>query len=79
MKAAIYCRLSVEDEDKDSTKSTSESILNQQMLLTDYMNAHHYELYDIYVDEDYSGLDRDRPAFKRMIEDAKCGRFQVIL
>lgn len=79
MKAAIYCRLSVEDEDKDSTKSASESILNQQMLLTDYMEAHHYDLYAIYVDEDYSGLDRERPAFKQMIEDAKCGRFQVIL
>ncbi len=79
MKAAIYCRLSVEDEDKDTTKNTSESILNQQLLLTDYMKSHHYELYAIYVDEDYSGLDRNRPAFKRMIEDAKCGRFQVIL
>ncbi len=79
VKAALYCRLSVEDEDKDGFKNTSESILNQQMLLVDYMKAHHYDLYAIYVDEDYSGLDRERPAFKRMIEDAKSGRFQVIL
>lgn len=79
MKAAIYCRLSVEDEDKSTQKTISESILNQQLLLTDYLEAHHYELYSVYVDEDYSGLDRNRPAFNRMIEDAKCGRFQVIL
>lgn len=79
MKAALYCRLSVEDEDKGAFKNTSESILNQQLLLTDYMTSHGYDLYAIYVDEDYSGLDRNRPAFNRMIEDAKAGRFQVIL
>lgn len=78
MKAAIYCRLSVEDEDKKSQRA-SESILNQQLLLTDYMKLHGYDLYAIYVDEDYSGLDSNRPAFCQMIEDAKHGKFQVIL
>lgn len=79
MKAALYCRLSVEDADKSEFKNSSESILNQQLLLLDYMQAHHYDLYAIYVDEDYSGMDRDRPAFKQMIADAKSGCFQVIL
>lgn len=79
MKAALYCRLSVEDEDRGLSKNTSESIQNQQLLLLDYAKIHGYELFAIYVDEDYSGLDRNRPAFVRMIEDAKAGKFQVIL
>ena len=33
----------------------------------------------MYVDENYSGLDNTRPAFCRMIEDARCGRFDTIL
>lgn len=77
MKAAIYCRLSVEDDGK--TNTMSESIKNQQLLLLDYAKTNHYELFAIYVDEDYSGLDRNRPAFVRMLNDAKAGYFQVIL
>ena len=79
MKAAIYCRLSVEDEDRGSSKCISESIQNQQLLLLDYAQKHNYELFAIYVDEDYSGLDSSRPAFVRMLADAQAGYFQVIL
>lgn len=79
MKAAIYCRLSVEDEDRGSSKCISESIQNQQLLLLDYAKKHDYELFAIYVDEDYSGLDSSRPAFVRMLADAQAGYFQVIL
>lgn len=79
MKAALYCRLSVEDENRGISKNQSESIQNQQLLLLDYAKTHGYELFAIYVDEDYSGLDRNRPAFVRMIEDAKAGYFQIIL
>lgn len=76
MRCAIYCRLSREDEDKSGE---SESIQNQKLLLTDYSNEQHWELVDIYCDEDYSGADRARPEFNRLLRDAKAGRFEVIL
>ncbi|KIR03396.1 hypothetical protein P261_02211 [Lachnospiraceae bacterium TWA4] len=76
MKVAIYCRLSVEDEEKFDT---SESIKNQLLLLEDYSKNHNYTIYDYYIDENYSGLDRNRPAFNRLLTDAKNHQFTIIL
>ena len=72
MKAAIYCRLSKEDEDleKENRGKESESIQNQKSMLIDYALEKGYEIYHIYSDEDYSGIDRNRPDFNRMIEAA---------
>lgn len=78
MKAAVYCRLSVEDAGLEPGQN-SESILNQQLLLLDYAQKQGMEVFAVYVDEDYSGLDNRRPAFCRMIEDASLGKFQAIL
>ena len=75
--AAIYCRLSVEDREKEGVES--ESIRNQRILLLEYAARQRWTVYDIYADEDYSGLREDRPAFRRMLEDAEAGRFSVIL
>ncbi len=75
--AALYCRLSVEDADRGTTES--ESIQNQKALLLDYAARRGWEIYDIYADEDYSGLREDRPAFQRMLQDAREGRFSIIL
>lgn len=77
-KAAIYCRLSTEDVNLREDEN-SESILNQKLLLTDYAAAHRLSVYCLYVDDNYSGLDNRRPAFCRLLEDARHGRFQVIL
>ena len=74
-KAALYCRLSVED----GTGEESESIRNQRILLIAYAQKNGWEIYDIYEDEDYSGLREDRPSFCRMLEDAKNKRFEIIL
>lgn len=74
-KVALYCRLSVED----GTGEESESIRNQRMMLIAYAQKKGWELYDIYEDEDYSGLREDRPSFCRMIEDAKKKKFHIIL
>lgn len=79
MFAAIYCRLSVEDEKKPGRTGPSESILNQQLLLADYAKKHNLSVYAVYVDENYSGLNPDRPAFCRLLDDARHGRFEVIL
>ncbi len=74
-KVALYCRLSVED----GTGEESESIRNQRLLLISYAQKNGWEIYDVYEDEDYSGLREDRPAFCRMIADAKNRRFEIIL
>lgn len=78
-KAAIYCRLSKEDKDKIKEGDDSESIQNQKMLLIDFAVKNGFMIYDVYSDDDYSGLDRDRPDFNRMIRDAKKGCFNTII
>ena len=76
MKAAIYCRLSKEDETKTGE---SESIQNQKSMLIQYAIERGFELYQIYSDEDYSGIDRNRPAFNKMIQAASEHKFDVVL
>ena len=75
--AAVYCRLSKEDEEK--TAPESESIRNQRELLLRWAEEHGYRVYRVYTDEDYSGIDRARPGFNAMLADAEQGRFEVIL
>ncbi len=79
MKVAIYARLSEEDRDKRNPEDDSRSIINQKELLQSYAAAQSWEIYDIYCDDDYAGADRSRPEFKRLIDDAKNGRFEIIL
>lgn len=78
-RAAIYCRLSQEDRDKNDPSDDSRSIANQKSLLLQYASDHGWQVTEIYSDEDYSGSDRNRPAFQRMIADAKQGKFDLIL
>ncbi len=79
MKAAIYCRLSKEDEDVVERGKESESIQNQKSMLIGYAIERGFDIYHIYCDEDYSGIDRDRPDFNRMIEAASQHKFDIIL
>ncbi len=74
---AIYTRLSKEDEDKHQPES--ESIQNQKSLLTHYAIEHGWDIYSIFCDEDYSGVDSERPDFNRMIQAAKQKKFQIVL
>lgn len=76
MKAAIYCRLSKEDEDKIGE---SESIQNQKSMLIQYAIEKGFDIYQIYSDEDYSGIDRNRPAFNSMLQAASEHQFDVVL
>ena len=76
---AVYCRLSKEDIDKDSDKTISESIKNQKSMLEIYALERNWHIYDFYIDEDYSGSDRDRPEFNRLITDSRLGRFNIVL
>lgn len=81
--AAMYLRLSRDNEDKDSkagkigvVKSESNSIGSQRELIRAFiMEQSDMELYDIYVDDGFSGSNFERPEFKRMLADIEAGRF----
>ena len=73
--AAIYCRLSKDDEQTGE----SVSIETQKLMLTDYCVEHSYLIHDIYVDDGYSGLNFDRPAFQRMLSDIDEGKINLVI
>ncbi|MBR6654414.1 MAG: recombinase family protein [Oscillospiraceae bacterium] len=75
MKCAIYCRLSKED----GSDHESESIQNQKSLLLKYALDRDWEIFNIYSDEDYSGISSKRPAFSQLINDAESKRFDIVL
>ena len=77
-KVAIYARLSKEDKNKLFTEE-SESIQNQKNMLINYTIEKNWNVYDIYCDEDFSGVDDTRPEFNRLLQDAKNKKFNIIL
>ena len=63
-KTALYVRLSVEDNGKDS-----DSVENQTALLEDYISNHpNLKKVALFVDNGYTGTDFLRPEFNRMME-----------
>ena len=82
-KTAIYIRLSDEDSNVDGiVKAESNSVAAQRLLIRDYMQRN--SLPDPadaleYVDDGFSGTSFQRPAFRRMMEDAKRGIIGCII
>ncbi len=85
--AAMYLRLSRDDSDvgdvtdrEGSLKSESNSIGNQRELIRAFIHKQQdMELYDIYVDDGFSGSNFDRPEFKRMISDIEAGKVNCVI
>ncbi|MBP3761673.1 MAG: recombinase family protein [Ruminococcus sp.] len=77
-KVGIYCRLSIEDRDK-LENDDSQSIQNQKSMLRNYCVERNWEIYDIYCDDGYSGIDRSRPEFNRLIIDCERGNIDIVL
>lgn len=80
-KCAAYVRLSKEDEFSSSgIRDVSNSITNQKALIRDYMDQHpELELIEEYADDGYTGVNFNRPAFKKMMEDVKARRIDCII
>ncbi len=74
-KAALYCRLSVDD----GRMGESVSIGSQKLLLEQYCKDHAIDNYEVYDDDGYSGTNFDRPAFQRMYEDIQNGLIDTVL
>jgi DNA invertase Pin-like site-specific DNA recombinase len=79
VKVAIYCRLSEEDRNKRSDNDDSESIQNQKSMLVKYAVERDWEIYNIYSDDDYTGADRNRPDFNKLLSGAQAHKFDIIL
>lgn len=76
-KVALYIRLSREDDDD---KAESYSVTSQREILKEYLKQHpDMELYDIYIDDGWSGTNFDRPDFQRMIADVKARRVTCVV
>ena len=75
-KVGLYIRLSCEDDDKTQM---SESISNQKSLLLQYVSENNLEVYDIYIDDGYSGTNFDRPSFNRLISDIESGKVNMVV
>lgn len=78
-RAALYLRLSKEDQAKLNEGDDSASIKNQRLLLTDYALEKNFQIVEVYSDDDESGLYDTRPEFERMLTDAKLDRFDVVI
>ncbi len=77
---AIYLRLSRDDEDIDGSKSESNSISSQRDMIRSYIRKQdNMEIYDIYVDDGWSGANFDRPEFKRMMQDIEAGKIDCVI
>lgn len=91
--AAMYLRISREDyvtkdvtdvgavtDRKGYVKSESNSIGNQRELIRAFIREQQdIELYDVYVDDGYSGSNFDRPEFQRMIRDIEAGKVNLVI
>lgn len=76
---AIYVRLSREDEKDDKYKGQSESIENQIKFLKSIVNKMGWILFDVYIDDGYTGTNFNRPAFQRMIADVEKKNINLII
>lgn len=69
-KVAIYCRA--------ASKNRIE-IKKQKEILKNYCNENNYEIYKIYIDNGYSGLDDNRPNYNKLLNDLKKNMFDTII
>lgn len=72
---AIYLRLSREDENGGQ----SESIRNQKDFLVQHVHKQGWSIYDIYIDDGYTGTNFDRPDFQRMLTDIEAKRVNLVI
>ena len=75
VRAAIYCRLSKDDD----LSGPSASIQNQRELLCRYCEEQGWRVAGIFQDDGYTGLNMDRPDFQKMLVAIQQKMFDVVL
>jgi len=71
----LYCRLSLDD----GNVGDSGSIQTQKIILEEYAKSHGFKIYEIYVDDGYSGLNFNRPGFQKMLQDIENGKINLVI
>lgn len=80
VRAAIYTRVSTEDQAREGY-----SLSVQRDYLVDFAKREKFEIHfldkktKIYEDDGYSGYSLDRPAMNQLLQDARAGKFDLIL
>ena len=49
------------------------------MMLEKYCRDNNFTIKEVYIDDGYSGLNFDRPAFKRLIADIESGNINLVI
>ena len=73
MKAAVYVRVSTDHEEQ------KQSLDNQRTLFMNLLKEKNWDLYDIYIDVETGTKANKRPELKRLVDDAKNKKFDIIL
>jgi len=74
-KVALYCRLSLDD----GNVGESGFIQTQKIILTKYCKDNNLNIYKVYVNDGYSGLNYNRPAFDEMLGDIESGKINIVI
>ncbi|MGM9612721.1 MAG: recombinase family protein [Butyricicoccus sp.] len=74
-RVGLYLRLSREDADGRE----SQSIETQRLLLTQFVAAHGWQTAETYIDDGWSGVRFDRPAFQRLLRDIESSRIDTVI
>ncbi|MEG0408545.1 MAG: recombinase family protein [Bacilli bacterium] len=69
-KVAIYIRVAHEDKAK---------VKEQKIRLKEYCKEKNYSIYNIYIDNGFSGRRTDRPAFRKMLGDFWDKKFNKVI
>jgi site-specific DNA recombinase len=74
-KIAVYARVSTFEEEQQSSQELQESYFKEMIAKNE-----NWELYKVYADHGVTGTNtKNRTAFNEMIEDAKEGKFDLII
>jgi len=74
MKIAAYCRVSTDKEEQ------IDSLNHQKEFFTEYAQRNGHQLYRLYADEGITGTSlKKREEFKRLLQDAELGLFQMVV
>ena len=74
MKAALYIRVSTEDQAKEGY-----SLEVQQEYLESFVQRERHEVFKVYCDDGISAYSTRRPALQQLLADAKAKRFELVV
>ena len=74
-RAAVYCRLSKDDD----LQGESASIANQRAMLETYCEQQGWEVVEVYQDDGYTGLNMERPALQRMLKAVERKQVNIVV